>query len=42
MNVALWHKTPWQRLEVRAVERGWLCAQFVGLRVWTPDREGQL
>ena len=42
MNVALWHKTPWQRLEVRPVERGWLCAQFVGLRVWTPDREGQL
>lgn len=42
MNVALWHKTPWQRLEVGPVERGRLRAQFVGLRVWTPDREGQL
>ena len=42
MNVALWHKTPWQRLEVGPVERGHLCAEFVGLRIWTPDRDGQL
>ena len=42
MNIALWHKTPWQRLEVEPVERGRLRAEFVGLRIWTPDRDGQL
>jgi SRSO17 transposase len=42
MKVALWHKTPWQRLEVGPVERGRLRAEFVGLRVWTPDQAGQL
>lgn len=42
MNVALWHKTPWQPMEVGPVERGRLRAEFVGLRIWTPDRDGQL
>ena len=42
MNVAQWHKTPWQPLEVGPVERGRLRAEFVGLRIWTPDRDGQL
>ena len=42
MNVALWHKTPWQLMEVGPVERGRLRAEFVGLRIWTPDRDGQL
>lgn len=42
MNVALWHKTPWQRMEVGPVERGRSRAEFVGLRIWTPDRDGQL
>jgi SRSO17 transposase len=41
MNVALWHKTPWQRLDVGPIERGLLRAEFVGLRVWTPDQQGQ-
>lgn len=41
MDVALWHKTPWCRLEVGPVERGLLRAEFVGLRVWTPDQQGQ-
>ena len=40
--VAQWHKTPWQPLEVGPVERGRLRAEFVGLRIWTPDRDGQL
>ena len=30
MNVALWHKTPWQPMEVGPVERGRLRAEFVG------------
>lgn len=42
MNIALWHKTPWQPMEVGPVERGRLRAEFVGLRIWTPDRDGQL
>ena len=42
MNIALEHKTPWQHLEVGRGERGRLSAQFVELRVWTPDRVGQL
>jgi len=41
-EVALWHKTPWQCREVGPTERGMLRAQFVGLRVWTPDQQGQL
>jgi len=41
MDVALWHKTPWQRIEVGPVERGRLVAEFVGFRVWTPDEHGQ-
>jgi SRSO17 transposase len=42
MEVALWHKTPWQRLKVGPTERGMLVAEFVGLRVWTPDQHGRL
>ena len=42
MNVAQWHKTPWQPMEVGPVERGRLRAEFVGLRIWTPDQDGQL
>jgi SRSO17 transposase len=42
MDVALSHKTPWQRLEVGPVERGRLCAEFAALRVWTPNQEDQL
>jgi SRSO17 transposase len=42
MDVALYHKTPWRRMEVGPVERGLLRADFVGLRVWTPDQEGKL
>jgi SRSO17 transposase len=42
MDVALWHRTRWQHLEVGPVERGRLSAKFVGLRVWTPNQEGQL
>jgi SRSO17 transposase len=41
IEVTLWHKTPWRSLEVGPVERGVLCAAFVGLRVWTPDQNGQ-
>ena len=41
MDVALGHKTPWRRREVGPVERGRLVAEFVGLRVWTPDQHGQ-
>ena len=42
MDVALNHKTPWQRMGVGPVERGLRSAEFVGLRVWTPDQEDQL
>lgn len=41
-DVALYHKTPWQRLAVGPVERGRLCAEFAALRVWTPAQLGQL
>jgi SRSO17 transposase len=41
-EVTLWHKTPWQSMEVGPVERGVLRADFVGLRVWTPDHTGQM
>lgn len=42
LDVALWHKTPWRRLEGGPTERGMLRAELVGLRVWTPDPQGQL
>ncbi len=42
LDVALHHKTPWQRLGVGPVERGLRSAEFVALRVWTPGTEGQL
>ena len=41
MQLALSHKTRWQRLEVRSVERGVLVAQFAVRRVWTPNDQGQ-
>lgn len=42
MDVALSHKTPWQRLEVGPVERGRLYAEFAGLRAWTPNHQDRL
>lgn len=42
MDVALYQKTPWQRMGVGPVERGLRAAEFVGLRVWTPDTQGRL
>lgn len=42
MEVALLHRTPWRRMEVGPLERGRLVAEFVGLRVWTPNQDRQL
>jgi SRSO17 transposase len=42
MALALGHKTKWRRVKVRSVERGWLVAEFVVQRVWTPNSQGQL
>jgi hypothetical protein len=42
LDVALHHKTPWRRMGIGPVERGLRPAEFVGLRVWTPDAQGRL
>jgi SRSO17 transposase len=42
VEVSVHHKTPWQRLGIGSIERGLRVAEFVGLRVWTPDWQGQL
>jgi hypothetical protein len=41
-DLALRHKTRWQRMEVRFAERGVLVAEFALERVWPPNQEGQL
>ncbi len=42
IDLAVCHKTRWQRMPVRSVERGMLVADFALEAIWTPNPAGQL
>jgi SRSO17 transposase len=42
IDLAVRHKTRWQRMPVRSAERGMLVADFALEAIWTPNQAGQL
>jgi SRSO17 transposase len=42
IDLAVRHKTRWQRMPVRSAERGMLVADFALEAIWTPNQDGEL